>query len=216
MHATESLGTVTFTIHGSIAQKTALLTIDANPTESWPSDRDLFLVAGWLLLVECETTFIPPDLLPLAIGTLIGKMHAYFKYGIAGKSRLPDPRFEHLATAELSLSLDRMGPTTAVSGWPNHKHLHRRVHPGALVAMMITDSPEAVSNAIHKSEVPQAFHVMTFGLEKWARRGFPKSSNIPSTWDLLNISEYAKEGERIVKGGWLGEQQDWPLRPFVS
>ena len=209
----QNLGTVTYDLSGSPSTKRARLDITCTPSPAWQQGNDLFLTAGWLLFVECEATFIPSDLLPLALGTLIGKMSVYFEYGTAGKPMPPDPGFKKLATVELELSLDRGESPPKVVGLPQHRGFSAQVHPGALAAMAVTDSIEAMSAKLSKSALEVAFYSMTYGLEKWARTGMPRKNRIPATWDLLNIPSHAKTGEKIVTAGWLA-QQEWPLRPL--
>ena len=213
MKGRQRLGTITYNLSGSPSTNRARLDIAANPSAAWLQGKDYFLTAGWLLLVECEATFIPSDLLPLTLGTLIGKMAVYFEYGTAGKPMPPDRSFRKLAAVELPLSVDLSNGVPTVIGSPQHRDFSDQLHPGALVAMVVTDSVEAMSTMLNETARQEAFHAMVFGLERWARLGMPRKGRISQTWDLLNIPEHARQGEKIVKGGWLASQT-WPLRPF--
>jgi len=203
------LGTITFDLSGSTSTKSARLDIDAVPADSWPSGEDLFVIAGWLRFVECETTFLPADLLPLTLETIMGKMGVYFGYGTAGKQAVPGSGFKRLGTAVLDLTLDKKKNTPTVKGWPKHRDFSRQLHHGALVGMMIADSIEAISHTLDEASFSDAFYAMTFGLEKWARDGLPRKKKISHTWDFFNIAHHSMQGKTIVEGGWL-TRYAWP------
>ena len=208
-----NLGTITFDLSGSTSTKSARLDIDAEPADSWPSGEDLFVIAGWLRFVECETTFLPADLLPLTLETLMGKMGVYFEYGKglgrAGRQAVPDSSFKRLGTAVLDLTLEKKKTTPAVKGWPKHRDFSRQLHHGALIGMMITDSVEAISHTLNEASFSDAFYAMTFGLEKWARDGLPRKKKISHTWDFFNIAPHSMRGKTIVEAGWL-TRYTWP------
>lgn len=212
-------GIITFSLSGSPRNSGARpifrLDVQPLPSQAWKNSRDMLVLIGWLLFVEAEVARIGPQVLPITMTTIMGRMGVYFEHGVVPRRRKPHESFTLLGKVELSLSIVGNQHDSSIRANPHHKDfdLHRK--EDGILALMLSNSVEAISEEIEPALRDEAFYAMTFGLEKWARDGLPRPGLRANTWAFPRISKQAEQGRRIVEGGWL-TRGDWPLNPFYN